>query len=145
MWTKRDQKILYAKHLTRNVLKRQILIDSHGFKQGMSVPNFPAKSRIPIMQCFGCIFVWICLVLIRTNFKSNLNVKIHCFCHVWIKMKNVHRRIGNGNAFCWEVKVCWYFIVKYVKCSLKSQDNSTQALTPELNAFLTSVFLNDYY
>ena len=33
----------------------------------------------------------------------------------------------------------------YVKCSLKSQDNSTQALTPELNAFLTSVFLNDYY
>ena len=28
---------------------------------------------------------------------------------------------------------------------LKSQDNSTQALTPELNAFLTSVFLSDTY
>ena len=27
----------------------------------MSVPNFPAKSRIPIMQCFGCMFR-ICLV-----------------------------------------------------------------------------------
>ena len=91
------------------------------------------------------LYFRICLVLIWTNFKSNLNVKIHCFCHVWTKMKNVYRRMGNGNAFCWEVKVCWYFIVKYVKCSLKSQDNSTQALTPELNAFLTSVFLNDYY
>ena len=39
-----DQKILYAKHPTRNYLKRQILIDSHGFHQGMCVPNFPAKS-----------------------------------------------------------------------------------------------------
>ena len=48
---------------TRNDLKLQILIDSHGFHQGMSVPNFPAKSRIPIMQCFGCMFR-ICLVLI---------------------------------------------------------------------------------
>ena len=33
----------------------------------------------------------------------------------------------------------------YVKCLLKSQDISTQALTPELNAFPTSVFLNNYY
>ena len=49
--------ILYAKHPTRNDLKRQILIDSHGFHRGMCVPNFPAKSRIPIMQCFGCMFV----------------------------------------------------------------------------------------
>ena len=72
----------------------------------MVVPNFPAKSRIPIMQCFGCMFR-ICLVL-----------KMHCSCHVWTKIKSVYRRIGNGNAFCWEVKVCWYFVVKYVKWAI---------------------------
>ena len=80
-----------------------------------------------IMQCFGCMF------------RIILVLKMRCSCHVWTKMKNVYRRIGNGNAFWWEVKV------PYVKCSLKSQDNSTQALTPVLNAFLTSVFLNNYY
>ena len=59
----------------------------------------------------GCIFR-ICLVL-----------KMHCSCYVWTKMKNVYRRIGNGNAFCWEVKVCWYFVVKYVKWAIPFNNN----------------------
>ena len=31
-------------------LRQQILIDSHRFHQGMSLPNSPAKYRIPITQ-----------------------------------------------------------------------------------------------
>ena len=59
-----------------------------------------------IMQCFDCMF------------RIILVLKMRCSCHVWTKMKNVYRRIGNGNAFCWEVKVCWYFVVKYVKWAI---------------------------
>ena len=50
--------ILYAKHPTRNVLKRQILIDSYRFHQGLSLPNSPKISlaniefRLCKRQCF---------------------------------------------------------------------------------------------
>ena len=44
--------MLYAKCPTRNVLKRQILTDSQRFHQGMSLPNFPAKYRIPYLCGF---------------------------------------------------------------------------------------------
>ena len=65
-WRKSEQMILYAKHPTRNVLKRQILIDSHRFHQGMSLPNSPKISLANIEFRYAMDNV------LCPNFKSNM-------------------------------------------------------------------------
>ena len=127
-WVEREPKIPYTQNIPSEMFQNDKFWQIPSRKESSTcVPNSSAKFRIWSRQYFGCMFR-----IYLQEFNSNM-WKYSGLGIFWQRRKMfTERRVIERLLL--ERKGTLIFLVKYFKCSLKPQDNSTQlAATPELN------------